>query len=117
MPSPGTDPLPGQIIENPEAETDEETGEQYWQWENIKASRLNRRRGQVEYLIEWAGDWEDTWEPWHLVEQDMPDAMMAFHNAHPTQPGPHVAPCHDRKCCVTPYQPRIYATRRSRRRN
>ncbi len=44
----------------------------------------------------------------------MPDAMTAFHHAHPNRPGPHIAPCQNRKCCTTPYQPKVYASRRPR---
>jgi len=113
----GADPLPGQVIETPDSLIDETTGEEHWFWECIKSSRIDRRRDQLEYLIEWTGDWEDTWEPWHIVEQDMPDEMARFHDAHPSQPGPHVAPCYNKKCCTTPYRPRIYAARRPRGRN
>lgn len=112
----GTDPLPGQTFETPEPEIDENTGETLWYWEAIKDSRIDNRRKQLEYLVEWQGDWIDTWEPWHIVEQDMPDAMTAFHYAHPARPGPHVAPCQERKCCSTPYEPRIYGAHRARHR-
>jgi hypothetical protein len=109
----GTDPLPGQVIETPEPITDNETGDTFWHWKSIKDSRIDNRRKQLEYLIEWEGDWNDTWEPWYLVEQDMPDAMTAFHYAHPARPGPHKAPCQEKKCCTAPYRPRIYGPRRS----
>ena len=59
----GSDPLPGQVIATPDPEDDPETGETFWSWESIKDSRINGRRQQLEYLIEWTGDWEDTWEP------------------------------------------------------
>jgi hypothetical protein len=107
-----TDPLPGQHITNPDPLVDEETGESLWLWESIKDSRIDGRRGQLEYLIEWKGDWDDTWEPWFLIEQDMTDAMTAFHHTHPTRPGPHVSPCHDKRCCSSPYKARIYRARR-----
>lgn len=106
------DPLPGQQIPKPEPIIDEETSEALWLWKSIKDSRIDSRRGQLEYLIEWKGDWEDTWEPWHIFEQDMPDDMTTFHYINPNRPGPHTAPCGNKKCCVTPYKPRVYPARR-----
>ena len=56
----GSDPLPGQVIATSDSEDDLETGETFWSWEFIKDSRINGRRQQLKYLIEWTGDWEDT---------------------------------------------------------
>jgi hypothetical protein len=103
-----SDPLPGQIVQNPDPFTDEETGEDKWYMKAILDSKIDRRCRPplLKYLVEWEGDWAPTWEPWQIIEQDIPDEMAAFHNAHPNRPGPHVSPCNIPRCCETPYQSR-----------
>ena len=79
-------PLPGQY-EDPEPAT-EVGGEQEWEVERIKNSRLVR--GRLEYQADWKG-----WDPdnrWYPAEnfKNSPLKLRDFHADYPDKPGPPV---------------------------
>jgi hypothetical protein len=57
-----------------------------WEVQDIIDCKMDRHRGLL-YRVVWVGDWEDTWEPSHLLH--CPELVRAFHFAHPEKP--HIA--------------------------
>ena len=64
-------------------------GDQEWFVDAILDSRINgRRRGLLEYLVQWEEGQHPTWEKWdNLTGAD--EVLDAFHAEHPYKPGPH----------------------------
>ena len=60
----------------------EEQSDEEWEVQDIIDCKLDRRGGLL-YRVVWIGDWEDTWEPSHLL--NCPELVRAFHVAHPTK--------------------------------
>ena len=76
--------VPGQ--HNPPPPPVEVEGETEYMVEAILNSRFNKRRRRFEYLVQWAGHPDPTWEP--TDELDRTAAVERYHAAHPDRPKP-----------------------------
>ncbi|KAH0604507.1 uncharacterized protein H6S33_006884 [Morchella sextelata] len=77
------DPLPvQQQLSPPPVEIE---GEEEWEFEDILDSR--KRRGRFEYLVQYAGYDEASWQPLSDLEHS-PDIVKRFHERYPGKPKP-----------------------------
>jgi Chromo (CHRromatin Organisation MOdifier) domain len=56
-----------------------------WEVRDILDSKMDKRRGLL-YRVAWEGEWEDTWEPAHLL--NCRTLVARFHTAQPSKPSP-----------------------------
>jgi hypothetical protein len=77
-----SDPLPGQILPPPLPVVVD--GEEEWFVDEILDSRV--RRGRLQYLVKWKGDYTPTWEPEEFLEDVT--AVDEFHQQYPDKPRP-----------------------------
>ncbi|EIW72393.1 hypothetical protein TREMEDRAFT_26078 [Tremella mesenterica DSM 1558] len=80
--------FPGQQAEPPGPVEVDNVGES-WEVKDIVDSRVNKRSGKLEYLVEWLGyegtDDSVSWEPVENVD-GADDILAKFHELHPTKP-------------------------------
>lgn len=77
-------PVPGQVAEQPDAE--EVDGEDQWEVEKVRASRISR--GKLQYQVDWKGfDPDDRW--YNAADfKEAPFAIRDYHEECPDKPGP-----------------------------
>lgn len=76
------DPLPGQVQPPPPPVVVD--NEEEYQVEAVLDSRL--RRGRLQYLVQWVGYDDPTWEPAEYLHDNA--ALDNFHRQYPDKPGP-----------------------------